>query len=307
MQGAKVMVRSEYSLLSNGTERTIFQRQFDSGTHWDRWVRYPFFPGYATVGTIMEVGPEVSPLNLGQRIAIRAPHASHHVVGLHACVPIPDSITFEDAVWFALGKIGLLATCAAEVKSGTRVLVVGGGPIAQMVIRWVTLGSASTVGIVTSDPLRSNAAKAGGATVILNGHSYNYSSRDIEKTLGGKPQVVLDCTDSIDVLAWALGVVADYGKVVLIGDPGSPHSWRLTSDVLLRAITVTGVHDHNTYGQWTGHDVSRMFFEKVSSGQIRLDGLCTHTFSPDDALKAYTLLGRREKGVLGIRFDWRGQ
>ncbi len=50
----EVRVRTEYSLMSTGTENIVFNRLFDQGTHWDGWVKYPFYPGYCVVGTVEE-------------------------------------------------------------------------------------------------------------------------------------------------------------------------------------------------------------------------------------------------------------
>jgi 2-desacetyl-2-hydroxyethyl bacteriochlorophyllide A dehydrogenase len=302
-----VQVRSEYSLVSNGTERTVFQGRFASGTHWDRWVQYPFSPGYATVGNVVETGPGVSLIRVGQRVAIRAPHASHHVVGERACIPIPDQVDFEDAVWFALAKIGFLGTWVGELKLGTSVLIVGGGPVAQVLVRWLASSGAGLLGVLSRDPARLQKAKAGGATVTIVGHTSDCSPNTIERGLGERPQIVFDCTDSPDVLTWALGVVADYGRIVLVGDPGTPNERRLTSDVLLRSITVIGMHDRNTLRGWTGHTISKLFFERLSMGSFSVDGLCTHSFVPGDASNAYALLDSRQTGVLGIRFDWRDE
>jgi threonine dehydrogenase-like Zn-dependent dehydrogenase len=299
-----VLVRSEFSLVSNGTERTAFQSRFAPGTHWDRWVRYPFAPGYATVGTVVEASADVSLVRVGQRVAVRAPHASHHLVGERACIPIPDGVRFEDAVWFAVSKIGFLGAWVAERKPGIPVLVIGGGPIAQMLVRWLASGGTGVLGLLTRDPLRLENAKAGGATVAIEGHTTEYSSGAIEKTLGERPQIVFDCTDSSEVLGWALHIVADYGRIVLLGDPGTPNDRRLTSDILLRSITVTGIHDRNTFGVWTDHTTSRDFFERLSAGLFSVSGLCTHPFVPGDASQAYALIGSRQLGVLGVRFDW---
>jgi len=42
---AQDQVRSESSLISTGTELIALQRVFKTGSDWDRWVRYPLYPG----------------------------------------------------------------------------------------------------------------------------------------------------------------------------------------------------------------------------------------------------------------------
>jgi threonine dehydrogenase-like Zn-dependent dehydrogenase len=302
-----VLVESEYSLVSNGTERTVFQRRFARDTHWDRWVCYPFLPGYATVGTVVDTGSASSKVKIGQRVALRTPHASHHLVAESSCIPIPNDVALEEAVWFAISRIAFLGTWIAKVKPGTPVLVVGGGPLAQVVVRWLISDRCASVGLLARDPVQLKKATEGGTTITIPGQTQEYPSSDIEKVLGERPGIIFDCTSSSEVLSWALRVVADYGKVVLIGDPGSPDERRLTADVLLRSVTVTGVHDRNTFGQWTDHTVSRVFFERLSGKRIHVRELCTHTFAPEQASEAYALLCRREEGVIGVRFEWRGK
>src|SRR5688572_27150512 len=84
----EVLVRTECSLMSTGTENIVFNREFDEGTHWDNWVKYPFFPGYSAVGTVEAAGPEAG-LALGQRVALRSSHRSHHIASAAKCLPIP--------------------------------------------------------------------------------------------------------------------------------------------------------------------------------------------------------------------------
>jgi threonine dehydrogenase-like Zn-dependent dehydrogenase len=226
------------------------------------------------------------------------------VVAESACIPIPDQVSFEDAVWFALAKIGFLGACVAEVKPGATVLVIGGGPIAQMLVRWLTISGAGIVGLLARDPVQLENGKSGGATVPIRAQTNEISLDKIEGALGKQPQTIFDCTDSVDVLSWALRVVADYGRVVLLGDPGTPNQRRLTSDVLLRSITVVGVHDRNVFGQWNEKTISQLFFKSLSTRHFSLSGLCTHVFKPVDAPRAYALIGNGATGVLGIRFDW---
>ncbi|MBV9759668.1 MAG: hypothetical protein JO340_03800 [Acidobacteriaceae bacterium] len=300
-----VLVRSECSLVSNGTERTAFQGRFGVGTHWERWVQYPFSPGYATAGTVLEIGPNVSLVKVGERVALRAPHASHHVVAEGACIPIPGPVSPEDAVWFALSKIAFSGAWAAELKLGASVAIIGAGPVAQMLVRWVAGGLPATLGILAKDRVRLERAKSGGMVVTIEGRTEEISAAQLEKALGGRPQVIFDCTADPGVLSWALGAIADYGKVVLLGDPAMPNERRLTPDVLLRSISITGVHDRSTFGRWNTQTISKLFFKRLREGSFSVGGLCTHVFAPEEAPQAYALLDNSgAAGVLGIRFDW---
>lgn len=304
IEGNTVLVKSDHSLISNGTERIIFERSFSAGSHWDRWVRYPFSPGYATVGKIIAIGSNVTDYKIGDRVAVRSPHASHSCVLDRKCMPIPDEVAPEDAVWFALAKIAFWGVLVASQKNTEIILVVGGGPVAQMVIRWAATFAAGPIAILARDHKHLTVGLSGGATVALLGRTNEYSAERLQRALGKRPQIIVDCTANVDVLPWSLSVIATYGRVVLVGDPGSPNDRRLTSDVLLRGLSIVGVHDRNSYPDWDSKSVSNLFFSKLSSKAVRVEEICTHNIPPELAQDAYGLVSRRETGVLGMRFDW---
>ena len=66
--------------MSTGTENIVFNRLFEPGTHWDRWVKYPFYPGYTSVGIVETLGEGVNSLKTGDRVAFRQGHRSHAIV-----------------------------------------------------------------------------------------------------------------------------------------------------------------------------------------------------------------------------------
>ena len=101
----QVLVRTEVSLMSTGTENICFNRLFAPGTHFDRWVKYPFEPGYSCVGVAEQVGAGVESVKPGDRVAHSRPHASCHVVDAADCFVVPSSVSPEHAVWFALARI----------------------------------------------------------------------------------------------------------------------------------------------------------------------------------------------------------
>src|SRR5438552_17204505 len=80
----EVLVRTHFSLMSTGTENIVFNRLFDPGTHWDRWVKYPFYPGYASVGIVEATGANVAAVQVGDRVGFRQGHRSHAIVAEEA-------------------------------------------------------------------------------------------------------------------------------------------------------------------------------------------------------------------------------
>src|ERR1700729_153376 len=85
-------VQTELSLMSTGTENIVFNRLFDPGTHWDQWVRYPFYPGYSCVGVVEKLGEGVASLHPGERVAARVSHCSSAVVAEADVLPVPKTL-----------------------------------------------------------------------------------------------------------------------------------------------------------------------------------------------------------------------
>jgi 2-desacetyl-2-hydroxyethyl bacteriochlorophyllide A dehydrogenase len=300
----QVAVESMVSLMSAGTETIVFNRLFDADTHWDKWVKYPFYPGYATVGRVTEVGSGVTGVKPGDRVALKRPHHSHHVVPAAACLPVPEAMPSEEAVWFALAKIAFMGTRAAHYNIGDACLVIGAGPIGQMAIRWARASGVET--LLALDPVsaRLEHARAGGATHAFAKRA-DECTDEIRGACGGEmPEVGMDTTGNAQVFAAALGLVRKFGRVVLLGDTGSPGAQRLTSDVVLRGITIVGAHDTHVDAMWTVERIHRLFCSLWESGRFPLGGLITHRFAPENCAEAYALASDRRDETMGILFDW---
>src|SRR5580704_17734398 len=72
----QVLFKTSHSLISTGTESTVYTRNCGAGTHWDKWAQYPFYPGYLAAGKVVEVGPGVTGWKVGDRIAAHTGHSS---------------------------------------------------------------------------------------------------------------------------------------------------------------------------------------------------------------------------------------
>jgi len=292
--------------MSTGTENIVFNRLFESGTHWDQWVKYPFYPGYSSVGVIEEVGPGVAHLQKGQRVAFRTGHRSHALMNASDCHPIPDGVPFEQAVWFALAKIGFQGARAAGYFLGDSVLVIGVGPIGQMSIRWARAAGCGRIIAIDTAEHRMPLAQAGGASELITA-PVNEARETILAAGGGKrPRVVIDSTGNANVFANALGLAADRGRVVVLGDTGSPAGQALTSDVITRGLTIIGAHDGHNTEEWHDSTITRLFFELVASGRFPMAGLTSHKFAPKNATEAYVTANRDRATTMGLIFEWAG-
>ena len=292
VKDGEVGVRTHLSLMSIGTENIVFNRFFDPGTHWDQWVKYPFYPGYTSVGTVEVLSDGATSFKVGDRVAFRVPHASHAILKQTECYPIPNEISFEKALWFSLAKIAFQGARAAQYRLGDSVLVIGAGPIGQMSIRWAKAAGATPIIVVDALPNRMKLAREGGATAAIAAPINQVKEAVLAAGAGHLPRVVIDSTGNPVVFSAALGLAADLGKVVILGDTGQPCLQTLTSDVIMRGLTVVGAHDiHNTL-EWNDASISHLFFSLAASNRFSLDGLTSHVFLPEQCADAYAIANR---------------
>lgn len=302
-----LLLRSRISLISTGTELTAFGHRFERDTHWDSWVKYPFLPGYATVAQIEKVGKNIRNAKVGDRVVVRAPHASHHVVKKTQITFVPDTISDEEAVWFAMAKIAFAGLLAANLQTGAKVAVIGAGPLGQMVVRWAATTAVSEIIVVDRNEKRLALTRKGGATCTIAG-ALEEKIDSVVKSLGGhRPELIFDCTANPAVLANALRLAADRGKIVILGDTGFPAEQHLTSDLVLRGISIVGAHDLHTQAdpEWGDErKIFDLFFQLVSKGRFSTANLVTHRFDPRQVQKAYLLAESAKGKTGGILFDW---
>jgi 2-desacetyl-2-hydroxyethyl bacteriochlorophyllide A dehydrogenase len=301
----QVRVRTELSLMSTGTENIVFNRLFDAGTHWDNWIKYPFYPGYSSVGVVESVGEAVTAVKVGDRVAYRTGHASHVVVDEKSCYPIPDSVPSEQAVWFALAKITFMGAKAAEYRLGDRVLIVGAGPIGQMSVRWARAAGAQDIVVVDTAEHRMPLAKRGGASVTLTLSVDQVKDQVLEAGNGRLPRVVMDSTGNAKVFSAALGLAENRGRVVIMGDTGQPAQQVLTSDVIMRGLTIIGAHDGHSTPEWGDATITEMFFKLIARGCFPMEGLTSHVFDPENCEEAYLTANRDRAITMGLIFDWK--
>jgi len=307
----EVLVRSHRSLISTGTEGICLGRLFEGGTHWDNWVKYPFYTGYSVIGHVVAVGDNVTDFHEGERVAARSPHRQYNAVPVLRLHHVPDSVDSEEAAtWFGLASIVQNGVRRAEHALGDTVAIVGAGPLGQLVVQYMRLLGAREVIVIDPAAKRIEMACAHGATIGLKVPVEQARDQVLEATAGIGADVVYDVTGNAAVLEQALPLVRRFGKLVVLGDTGTPSQQRLTKDVVTRGIRLQGAHDTNPppltsdYAPWSHKQMVQLFFAYLARGDMRTADLITHRFDPHNAPEAYRLLREDRPGTLGVVFDW---
>ena len=247
---------------------------------------------------------DVIGIKIGDRVALRASHMSHQVCPAADCILVPPGLDPAAAAWFALAKITFMGARAAGLGLGDDVLIIGAGPIGQMVTRWVRATGARSIVVADQLPERLALARRGGATATL-ATPVGESHAELTKACGGrKPRVVIDSTGNAKVFSAALAAARDRGKVVVMGDTGSPSEQRLTSDVILRGVSVVGAHDCHNDSEWYDASIVSLFFQMVADGRIDVGGLLSHTYAPSECGTAYEMISTRRSETMGVLFNW---
>jgi len=300
----EVRVRITCSLISTGTETIVFNRLFDEGTSWDAWIKYPFYPGYASVGHVEQTGAGVKKVSEGDCVIVRTGHASHCVVPEAGVFKVPDGIEPCSAAWFALAKITFMGAKAAGYFLGDRVLIIGAGPIGQMSTRWAAAAGAESIVVIDRIASRLDLAVAGGATAVL-GKAIEECGDDVRDACDGNlPNVVMDSTGNAHVFAHGLSFADKGGRVVIMGDTGSPASQHLTSDVIMKGLKIVGAHDIHETPEWTADRIYGLFFKLLKTRRFNLENMNTHTFKGEECVEVYDMATNRRGETMGILIDW---
>ncbi len=302
-----IKVRTLYSLMSIGTESIILNQKYDPGTHFAKMFSFPQLQtGVQAVAEVEELGRDVSEFKVGDHIYMRKAHGSHQVLAAKDCSPIPQGIDLKSACWTGLAKTAYRAAWAGRFELGQHLLIIGAGPVGQMAIRWAAIAGTDSIAVVDLSPARLEHARLGGATHLFNSDIAECLDEIQALNAGVGPSIVVDVTGNPTVLKYALAAVAQFGKVILLGDTGYPSKQCLSSDVMTKGLTIQATHESHDRDGWTQRRIDRLFFGLVKRGRFDLSGLITHEFLPGDCEQAYALANEQRERVMGILFNWDG-
>ncbi|SBS33996.1 L-threonine 3-dehydrogenase [Marinomonas aquimarina] len=295
--------------------------------NWDEWaqstVPLNMSVGHEFVGTVTEVGVEVSNIKVGDRVSgeghitcghcrncragkrhyckdtqgvgVNRPGAFAEYLVIPACnvVKLPDNISDDlAAILDPLGNATHTALTYDLV--GEDVLITGAGPIGAMAAAIAKHVGARNVVISDINDYRLQLAKSLGATRVVNTQRESLHQVIEELQLNEGFSVGLEMSGNDKALKSMIRHMSHGGKVALLGIPSQDIAvdW---NQIIFKGLTIKGIYGREMYETWY------KMIAMLQSG-LNISPIITHHFDIHDFQKGFDAMLSGESGK--VILDW---
>ena len=306
-----VRVRALVSGLSAGSELLVYRGLAPTDLPPDLPTvagdfRLPIKFGYASVGTVTEVGAEVSGLRVDDLVFAHHPHQTEFVVEATFPIRLPESVPAERGVFAANLETAATVVLDAHPRLDEAVLVVGQGIVGLLVTMLLKRAGARPIIAVDLHELRRDAAVRAGADHAV-GPGDGLVGEVMELTGGrgvdvaieasGSPTALQSCVDTASFGGTV--VVASWygGREVKLALGGAFHRRRLR----LVSSQVSTL-DPSLSPRWSRD--RRTELVRTLLTELPLENLISHRIPFSAAASAYKLLEEKPEECLQVVFDY---
>lgn len=185
----------------------------------------PLIIGQEGAGTVIAIGPGVTVVKPGDRVAYAGAlggYASERVIAADRVVKLPDSIDFKTAAAMMLQGMTAqyLIRRTYPVKSGDTIVVhAAAGGVGLILCQWAKSLGATVIGVVSTEQ-KAELARAHGAAHAVVGHANLVA--EVKRITGGA--MVPAVYDSVGKDTWAasLDCLAPLGVMISYGNASGP-------------------------------------------------------------------------------------
>ncbi|MBC8243948.1 MAG: alcohol dehydrogenase catalytic domain-containing protein [Verrucomicrobia bacterium] len=293
-------------------------------------IAHPATLGHECAGTVAEVGPGVTSLTVGQRVAVdpaiscgqcdqcragrahtcrqlqflgcpgQAPGAvaEYITIAAESCYPIPDSMTMVQATLVEPLSVGIHAVRLAEMQPGGAVGILGAGPIGLSLLLAVGALCPSRTFVTDLYDNRLGLAKRCAADWIGVPTNRDVVA-DILKEEPGGLDCVFECAGRQETLDQAVELLKPGGVLGLVGIPEGERIDFRTDALRRKELRLQNVRRQN--------DCTQAAIDLVASGAADVDPLATHHFGLEDSKAAFDLVADYSDGVVKAIIHVSGQ
>ena len=272
-------------------------------------VNKPMVLGHEGSGTIIEVGSNVSNLNIGDRVCIEPGvpdiYSKEYMKGLynldpkltfwatppdHGCLTpevvfpsnfvfkLPDNVSYAEGAMIEPLAVGLQAAEKANIIPGETALVMGCGPIGLVIALTALAGGCSKVFIadIVSEKLRMCENYENLIPINLNKEN---PMEVVKKNTGNwGANIIFEASGAPKAYDVIFDSICPAGKVVIVGNPMNPIPMDFAT-LLTKEIEIKTVFRY-------AHQYERAI-RLLSSNKINVKPMITDTVAFDDSIKAF--------------------
>jgi NADPH2:quinone reductase len=258
----------------------------------------PFTPGVEGAGIVEALGPDVTHLKIGDRVAYGGPvggYAEARLIPANRVVKLPDSISSEQAAAMMLQGMTaeMLVKRVYPVKEGDTILVhAAAGGVGLILCQWAKALGATVLGTVSSDE-KAELAGAHGCDYPIIYTRQDFVAEVDRITSGAKVEVVYDGVGK-DTFMRSLDCLKRRGMMASFGNASGPVE---PFDALLLAqkgslfLTRPTLYDY-TLDPADLQQSARALFDVVSTGKVRIE--IGQRFALRDAAESHRALEARK-------------
>ncbi len=284
---------------------------------------HPLPLGYSSAGTVIQVGPDLTDYQVGDRVACAgggyAVHAEYAAVPRNLLAKIPENVDFEAAAFATLGSIALHGFRLADPTLGESVAVIGLGVLGLLAAGIARAAGCKVFGIDV-DPERVEFAQQLGFAAVARDEA---EPAGLGFTKGMGFDIVQICADTLedDTVILAGEIARDRGRVISTGVVGTglprkTYFQKELSFIVSRSYG-PGRYDKNYeeggadypigYVRWTEQRNLSAFLEILAEEAFDVHPLISHRFPIERAEEAYVLLSSENADpFLGVVLTYPG-
>lgn len=287
----------------------------------DQVVKFPWTVGHECAATVVEVGPQVTNVRVGDRVAVdpllvcgqcdqclsgrentcrrqkfmgcpgqaEGALAEYVIMQGRCCFRVPDSMSFTQAAAVEPFTIGLYAQRLAGDVRGKSVAVLGAGPIGLSVLLSLRHAGAGKVYVTDLRDNRKALAASMGADWVGNPQAQDV----VAEIMRGDPlgvQFVFECAGEQEAIDQGVTLLAPGGTLMLAGIPEVDRVSFNISTCRRKELTIQNVRRQN--------DCIAPAIDLVASGKVNIDPMVTHHFTMDQTSEAFELVSNYRDNVV---------